>query len=83
MAKNGAKVVVADLDFEGATLVAQTIKNEGVEAITLRPEDIANVAVFLASEESRFMTGQTLNVDGGSGIHASTFADFMKMSNSN
>lgn len=29
------------------------------------PEDIANVAVFLASEDSRYMTGQTLHVDGG------------------
>jgi NAD(P)-dependent dehydrogenase (short-subunit alcohol dehydrogenase family) len=30
-----------------------------------QPEDIANVAVFLASEESRHMTGQTLHVNGG------------------
>lgn len=30
-----------------------------------RPEDIANVAVFLASEESAFMTGQTLHANGG------------------
>ncbi|WP_170007026.1 3-oxoacyl-[acyl-carrier-protein] reductase [Bacillus fonticola] len=30
-----------------------------------KPEDIANAAVFLASEESRYMTGQTLHVDGG------------------
>ncbi|WP_026585578.1 3-oxoacyl-[acyl-carrier-protein] reductase [Bacillus sp. J33] len=29
------------------------------------PADIANVAVFLASEDSRYMTGQTLHVDGG------------------
>lgn len=29
------------------------------------PEDIANVAVFLASDESSFMTGQVLTVDGG------------------
>ena len=28
-------------------------------------EDIAPVALFLASEESRYVTGQTLNVDGG------------------
>jgi len=30
-----------------------------------QPEDIASVAVFLASEESRHMTGQTLHVNGG------------------
>ncbi|MFQ6058080.1 MAG: SDR family NAD(P)-dependent oxidoreductase [Anaerolineae bacterium] len=29
------------------------------------PADIASVVVFLASNESRFMTGQTLSVDGG------------------
>ncbi len=30
-----------------------------------QPEDIANVAVFLASDESRMVTGQVLSVDGG------------------
>ena len=29
-------------------------------------EDIANAAVFLLSEDSSFMTGTQLNVDGGS-----------------
>lgn len=29
------------------------------------PEDLVGVAVFLASEDSRFMTGQVVNVDGG------------------
>ena len=29
------------------------------------PDDIANVAAFLASEESRFITGQILAVNGG------------------
>ena len=29
------------------------------------PEEIADAAVFLASDLSRFMTGQTLRVDGG------------------
>ena len=30
-----------------------------------RPEDIANVAVFLASEDAAFMTGQTVHANGG------------------
>jgi 3-oxoacyl-[acyl-carrier protein] reductase len=30
-----------------------------------KPEDIANVAVFLASEKSSFMTGQTVHANGG------------------
>ena len=30
-----------------------------------QPRDIANVALFLASEESSFMTGAELVVDGG------------------
>jgi NAD(P)-dependent dehydrogenase (short-subunit alcohol dehydrogenase family) len=29
------------------------------------PEDIVGAAVFLASEESNYILGQTLNVDGG------------------
>lgn len=29
------------------------------------PEDIANLAVFLASEESGYITGQTININGG------------------
>ena len=30
-----------------------------------KPEDVANVAAFLASEESRYLTGQVICVDGG------------------
>ena len=30
-----------------------------------KPEDIANVAAFLASDESEYITGQTIVVDGG------------------
>ena len=29
------------------------------------PEDIGNAAVFLASDEARYITGQALMVDGG------------------
>jgi NAD(P)-dependent dehydrogenase (short-subunit alcohol dehydrogenase family) len=30
-----------------------------------QPEDLVGTAVFLASEDSDFMTGQTISVDGG------------------
>ncbi len=30
-----------------------------------KPEDVANAVAFLASEESRYLTGQVINVDGG------------------
>ena len=30
-----------------------------------RPEDIANLAVFLASAKSAFITGQTMHANGG------------------
>jgi 3(or 17)beta-hydroxysteroid dehydrogenase len=29
------------------------------------PEDVANVALFLASDESSFMTGEEVVIDGG------------------
>ena len=34
------------------------------------PEDIARVAVFLASEDSGYITGQVLTVDGGLSLGA-------------
>ena len=30
-----------------------------------QPEDVANVVLFLASDESRFLTGELINIDGG------------------
>ena len=41
----------------------QCIKRIGV------PEDLFGVILFLASDESDFMSGQTVNVDGGDNLH--------------
>ena len=41
-----------------------------------RPEDIADAVVFLASDESAFVTGQVLRVDGGLMSHHPTYAQF-------
>ncbi len=39
--------------------------NEALLGRASKPDDLAGVAVFLASPDSAFMTGQTLLVDGG------------------
>jgi NAD(P)-dependent dehydrogenase (short-subunit alcohol dehydrogenase family) len=46
----------------------------GLERATLtpylgQPDDIANLVVFLASEESRYITGQMIAIDGGMSTH--------------
>jgi NAD(P)-dependent dehydrogenase (short-subunit alcohol dehydrogenase family) len=40
-----------------------------------RPEDVAPLVVYLASDESEYMTGQALVVDGGFTMHDPTWAD--------
>ncbi|WP_010283664.1 SDR family NAD(P)-dependent oxidoreductase [Bacillus timonensis] len=40
------------------------------------PEDIGNTVVFLASDESKFITGQTIQVEGGHYIANPSIADF-------
>ena len=44
-----------------------------------RPEDIAAMVAFLASDEARYVTGQLIRVDGGITSHAPTYADLRRM----
>ena len=44
-----------------------------------KPADIANMCVYLASDESEFFTGQVVTVDGGLNSHVSTVGEFKKM----
>ena len=43
------------------------------------PEDIAHAAVYFGSDESAYVTGQIINVDGGMNSHAPTVAQFRQM----
>ena len=45
--------------FQGVILDQQTLRR------TMQPDDLVGMASFLVSDDSAFVTGQTLNVDGG------------------
>jgi NAD(P)-dependent dehydrogenase (short-subunit alcohol dehydrogenase family) len=45
--------------------VIDKIKRETPAGFVGEPEDVASAVAFLASEEARFITGQTLLIDGG------------------
>jgi len=49
--------------------LSDKLKEEAKKALPLKrlgkPEDVANLVAFLASEESNYITGQVINVDGG------------------
>lgn len=44
-----------------------------------RPEDVGHAVVFLASDESAFVTGQVISVDGGLLSHAPYLADVVDL----
>lgn len=57
------------IETEMTAKLDETVVDGWRQAIPLKrggqPEDIANACVFLASDMSAYITGQTLNVDGG------------------
>ena len=64
---NGVAPGLIDTDMGGT--MSEEMTRSTVEAAVMRrlgrPEEIANVILFLASELASFMTGQILRVDGG------------------
>jgi 3-oxoacyl-[acyl-carrier protein] reductase len=59
------------IDTDMTRAVKEDVRAAWIEQIPLKragqPEDIANAALFLASDLSTYITGQTLGVDGGMG----------------
>ena len=72
-ASDGIRVVGVSPTFANTDMIKKAAKNpefrENFEKIPLgrpaEPEEIASVVVFLASEAGRFITGETVLVDGG------------------
>jgi NAD(P)-dependent dehydrogenase (short-subunit alcohol dehydrogenase family) len=54
-----------DTDREGA--FREVVKHVPLGRVAI-PEDIGRICVYLASDESRFMTGATLVIDGGGAV---------------
>lgn len=65
-------------DAVRAHLDDRTVAQLGKAVLTTHlgePEDIAGVVVFLASDESRYVTGQLIAVDGGMSAHVGSGGD--------
>ncbi len=57
------------IETEMTKILDEKVVESYAQAIPLarmgKPEDVANLCLFLASDEASYITGQTLNVDGG------------------
>ena len=60
------------VDTEMTEILSEELKENACKQIILgrfgKPEDIANTAVFLASDKADYITGQVISVDGGMNV---------------
>ncbi|SNR90353.1 3-oxoacyl-[acyl-carrier-protein] reductase [Anaerovirgula multivorans] len=60
------------IETDMTAVLSEDIKSGLMESIPLKrygqPDDIANLVVFLSSNQSNYITGQVINVDGGMAI---------------
>ena len=64
-AREGAKVVGCDRNVDTAEATDEMVRGRTLLGWRGQPEEITNVALFLASDESSSMTGADALVDGG------------------
>lgn len=57
------------------TEMMELLERHNLTPYLAEPEDLAAVVAFLASDDARYFTGQTIKVDGGFGSHQSFFAE--------
>ncbi len=66
---NANAVAPGFIQTEMTASLPEDIKKKMLEAIPLAklgtPQDVANACLFLASDESSYITGQTITIDGG------------------
>jgi len=66
---NANAVAPGFIQTEMTARLSEELKKKMLEAIPLAklgaPEDVANLCLFLASDESSYITGQTIIIDGG------------------
>lgn len=72
-------VMTESLDANFPAPVKAMIESHHLTPYLGKPRHIADVAVFLASDESAFVTGHAMHVDGGFGAHSAAVADLRKL----
>jgi NAD(P)-dependent dehydrogenase (short-subunit alcohol dehydrogenase family) len=69
-----AKKFIGVDDDEALEIAMNSFAN--LKGVTLKTEDVANAALYLASDEARYISGHNLFIDGGFSVQNPTFQMF-------